>query len=39
VEKPNSVIVYGYKVFPGSTRVLDANGISIAADFFAGLTR
>jgi len=39
VEKPNSVTVYGYKVFPGPTRVLDANGISTAAAVFAGLTR
>ena len=41
MEKPNSVrpIVYGYKVYPGPTRVLDANGISIAVAVFAGLSK
>jgi len=41
VEKPNSVVVYGYNVFPSvhaPTRVLNANGISIASAVFACLT-
>jgi len=30
---------YMQQVFPGPTRVVDANGISIASAVFAGLTR
>ena len=32
-------VSYMQQVFPGPTRVLDANGISIASVVFAGFTR